>query len=107
MRSWAQSRAVEARRVEGGSGGSGVGSWQRRLPRSKVGGMGFVTVMELGRGELVGVEWVDLWGGGAYSLFGCEALGGMLRSLEDVPCGTSMVEFSDMMVIVSRVGKLR
>ncbi len=49
MRSWAQSRAVEARRVEGGSWGSGVGSWQRRLPRSKVGGMGFVTVMELGR----------------------------------------------------------
>lgn len=47
MSSWAQSRAVEARRVSGGLGGSGVGSWQRRLPRSKVGGMGFVTVIEL------------------------------------------------------------
>lgn len=47
---WAQSRAVAARRVEGGEGGRGVGSRQRRLPRSKVGGMGFVTVMEL-------VEW--------------------------------------------------
>lgn len=52
MRDWAQSRAVVARRAEGGEGGSGVGSWQRRLPRSKVGGMGLVTVIELGRGVL-------------------------------------------------------
>lgn len=50
MSDWAQSRAVEARRVSGGLEGRGVGSWQRRLPRSKVGGMAFVTVMELGGG---------------------------------------------------------
>lgn len=48
MSDWAQSRAVEARRESGGLAGKGVGSWQRRLPRSKVGGMGFVTVIELG-----------------------------------------------------------
>lgn len=58
MRDWAQSRAVEARRVSGGLGGRGLGSWQRRLPRSKVGGMGFVTVMELEEGVVseVGVR---------------------------------------------------
>ena len=48
MRDWAQSRAVEARRASGGLAGNGVGSWQRRLPRSKVRGMGFVTIIELG-----------------------------------------------------------
>ena len=47
MSDWAQSRAVEARRVSGGLEGRGVGSWQRRLPRSKVGGMALVTVIGL------------------------------------------------------------
>lgn len=42
IRDCAQRRAVLARRVAGGEGGRGDGSWQRRLPRSKVGGMGFV-----------------------------------------------------------------
>lgn len=54
MRDWAQSRAVAARRAEGGWGGRGVESWQRRLPRSKVGGMGLRTVMALELGGLVG-----------------------------------------------------
>ncbi len=53
MRDWAQSRAVVARRASGGLGGRGEGSWQRRLPRSKVGGMGFVMVGELVREVLV------------------------------------------------------
>lgn len=52
---WAQRRAVLARRVGGGEGGRGDGSWQRRLPRSKVGGMGF--------GGVVGVVVVELEGG--------------------------------------------
>lgn len=72
MRDWAQSRAVEARRVSGGLGGRGVGSWQRRLPRSKVWGMGFVTVTELEEGVVssgcVGGRRGDLrffWSGGA------------------------------------------
>lgn len=56
MRDWAQSRAVEARRVSGGLAGRGVGSWQRRLPRSKVGGMGFLTVTELEEGFVSEVE---------------------------------------------------
>lgn len=55
MRAWAQSRAVEARRAGEGEEGRGEGSWQRRLPRSKVKGIGFVTVTELRGGGVSGV----------------------------------------------------
>jgi len=48
MRDWAQSRAVVVRRSLVGVGGRGLVSLQRRLPRSKVWGMGFVTVIALG-----------------------------------------------------------
>jgi hypothetical protein len=48
MRDWAQSRAVAVRMSFAGEGGRGLGSVQRRLPRSKVWGMGFVIVIELG-----------------------------------------------------------
>jgi len=47
MSDWAQSRAVEARRVSRGLGGRGLVSLQRRLPRSNVWGIGLVTVTEL------------------------------------------------------------
>ena len=47
MSAWAQSRAVAARMVSDGLGGRGFESLQRRLPRSKVYGIGFETVTEL------------------------------------------------------------
>lgn len=101
MSDWAQSRAVAARRAGGGAGGSGVGSWQRRLPRSKVGGMAFVTVTELGgAGGLgsvrPGVSWGS--GGGTYDGSGCEAaLGAELRALVDAACEAAGVESPGMM----------
>ena len=36
IRTWAQSRAVVERSERVGWGGSGLGSWRRRCPRSKV-----------------------------------------------------------------------
>ena len=75
MSDWAQSRAVAARRAGGGKGGSGVGSWQRRLPRSKVGGMAFVTVMELG-GKGGGVSEVGCELGGRWDLRWVRVRGG-------------------------------
>lgn len=48
MRDWAQVRAVVAREVGVGLGGRGEGSKRRRLPRSKVWGMGgFMVVVGL------------------------------------------------------------
>lgn len=99
MRAWAQVRAVLARMVEGGEGGRGVGSWQRRLPRSKVGGMGFVTVVELGEGELV--KGVDVEVGHSYELSGCEVVVGVeSMSLVEGACGSSIIGSLAMMVRV-------
>ena len=100
MRDWAQSRAVEARRVSGGLAGSGVESWQRRLPRSKVGGMGFVTVTELEEGVVseVRVRWeVE---DGIHGFSGWEVLGAELRVPEESTCDVSIVDVSGTMVMV-------
>lgn len=98
MRDCAQERAVVARRVLLGEGGRGVGSWQRRLPRSKVGGMGLVIVMELGGRVLVELERVRGGERGIYDSSGFEAVGAELRLLEEAACGASVVEPSAMMV---------
>lgn len=47
MRDWAQSRAVEVRCVWVGVEGRGLLSLRRRLPRSKVWGIGLETVTDL------------------------------------------------------------
>lgn len=58
MSAWAASRAVALRMGSEGEGGRGFASLQRRLPRSKVYGIGFVTVTELDSKLVVG------WAGG-------------------------------------------
>lgn len=59
---WAQSRAHACSWGSEGEWGSGLLSWMRRLPRSKVYGIGLVTVIGLACGELR-VRIGDNWGG--------------------------------------------
>jgi hypothetical protein len=47
MRAWAASRAVAVRVASSVAVGTGLGSLARRLPRSKVKGVGLFTVMGL------------------------------------------------------------
>lgn len=51
MRACAASRAVAARASSSAAGGTGLGSLARRLPRSKVKGVGLVTVMGLEKSQ--------------------------------------------------------
>ena len=104
MSDWAQSRAVEARRLSGGLAGKGVGSWQRRFPRSKVGGMGFVTVIELG--GICQRNWRKWEWGGVYDLSGCDALGTELRIVEEDACERSIIESPAIMHELRRFDQL-